>query len=76
MDPRGEERQREKLARLRAERDQERWAAALENVRRTAEGNENIMPALIEAAHAYATLGEITNVLKGVFGVHHFSNIV
>jgi methylmalonyl-CoA mutase N-terminal domain/subunit len=76
MDPRGEERQREKLARLRAERDQERWAAALENVRRTAEGNENIMPALIEAAHAYATLGEITNVLKGVFGVHQFSNIV
>ena len=76
MDPRGEERQREKLARLRAERDQERWEKALENVRRTAEGNENIMPALIEAAHAYATLGEITNVLKGVFGVHHFSNIV
>jgi methylmalonyl-CoA mutase N-terminal domain/subunit len=76
MDPRGEERQREKLARLRAERDQERWSAALENVRRTAEGNENIMPALIEASHAYATLGEIANVLKGVFGVHHFSNIV
>ena len=46
------------------------------NVRRTAEGNENIMPALIEAAHTYATLGEITNVLKGVFGVHQFSNIV
>ena len=34
------------------------------------------MPALIEAAHAYATLGEITNVLKTVFGVQEFSNIV
>jgi methylmalonyl-CoA mutase N-terminal domain/subunit len=76
MDPRGEERQREKLAALRQNRDHERWQKALENVRRTAEGSENIMPALIEAAHAYATLGEITNVLKDVFGVHHFSNIV
>jgi methylmalonyl-CoA mutase N-terminal domain/subunit len=34
------------------------------------------MPALIEAAHSYATLGEITNVLKTVFGVQEFSNIV
>jgi methylmalonyl-CoA mutase N-terminal domain/subunit len=76
MDPRGEERQREKLARLRAERDQARWSAALERVRRTAATTENIMPALIEASHAYATLGEITNELKTVFGVQEFSNIV
>jgi len=76
MDPRGEEKQREKLARLRAERDQARWSAALERVRHTATTTENIMPALIEAAHAYATLGEITNVLKTVFGIQEFSNIV
>jgi methylmalonyl-CoA mutase N-terminal domain/subunit len=76
MDPKGEEKQREKLARLRAERNQERWAAALERVRHTATTTENIMPALIEASHAYATLGEITNVLKTVFGVQEFSNIV
>jgi methylmalonyl-CoA mutase N-terminal domain/subunit len=76
MDPRGEEKQREKLARLRAERDQERWSAALERVRKTATTTENIMPALIEAAHAYATLGEISNEMKKVFGVQEFSNIV
>lgn len=76
MDPKGEEKQREKLARLRAERDQEKWAAAIERVRHTATTTENIMPALIEAAHAYATLGEITNTLKTVFGVQEFSNIV
>ncbi len=76
MDPKGEEKQREKLACLRAERNQERWAASLERVRHTATTTENIMPALIEAAHAYATLGEITNVLKTVFGVQEFSNIV
>jgi methylmalonyl-CoA mutase N-terminal domain/subunit len=38
--------------------------------------DENIMPALIEASHAYATLGEISNVLKSVFGVQEFSNVV
>jgi methylmalonyl-CoA mutase, N-terminal domain len=76
MDPRGEEKQREKLARLRAERDPDRWQASLENVRRVARTSDNIMPALIEAAHAYATLGEITDVLKTVFGVQQFSNVV
>jgi methylmalonyl-CoA mutase N-terminal domain/subunit len=76
MDPKGEDKQREKLARLRAERNQERWSAALENVREIAMRDENIMPALIEAAHAYATLGEIADVLKSVFGVQEFSNVV
>ncbi|HYO50822.1 MAG TPA: methylmalonyl-CoA mutase family protein, partial [Chloroflexia bacterium] len=76
IDPKGEEMQRERLARLRAQRDPHRWQAALENVRRVAQSDDNIMPALIEAAHADATLGEITNTLKTVFGVQHFSNIV
>jgi methylmalonyl-CoA mutase, N-terminal domain len=76
IDPQGEERQRARLAQLRRERDPERYAAALEHVRRAAEGNENLMPALIEAAHAYATLGEITGVLRSVFGVQQFSTVV
>ncbi|MFL5733328.1 MAG: methylmalonyl-CoA mutase [Chloroflexia bacterium] len=76
MDPRGEEKQREKLARLRATRDSDRGQAALDHVRLVAESSDNIMPALIEAAHAYATLGEITNLLKTVFGVQEFSNVV
>ena len=76
MDPKGEEKQREKLASLRARRDPARWQESLDNVRRTAHTGENIMPALIEAAHAYATLGEITDVLKEVFGVQKFSNVV
>ncbi len=76
MDPQGEEKQREKLARLRAERDPQRWQESLENVRRIAQTDTNIMPALIEAAHAYATLGEISDVLKTVFGVQEFSNVV
>ncbi|HET7081718.1 MAG TPA: methylmalonyl-CoA mutase family protein [Chloroflexia bacterium] len=76
IDPQGEERQRARLAQLRRERDPARYAAALEHVRRAAEGSENLMPALIEAAHAYATLGEITGVLRSVFGVQQFSTVV
>ena len=76
IDPKGEEMQRERLAQLRARRDPQRWQAALDNVRRVAESSENIMPALIEAAHADATLGEITNTLKTVFGVQQFSDVI
>ncbi|MEA2573164.1 MAG: methylmalonyl-CoA mutase, N-terminal domain [Chloroflexia bacterium] len=76
MDPQGEEKQRERLARLRADRDPQRWQEALDNVRRVALTDQNIMPALIEAAHADATLGEITDVLKSVFGVQEFSTVV
>jgi methylmalonyl-CoA mutase N-terminal domain/subunit len=64
------------LARIRRERDPHRHAAALERVRQMASSGENIMPALIEAAHAYATLGEITGVLRSVFGVQKFSTKV
>lgn len=76
MDPTGEARQRERLAALRARRDPEQWREALENVRRVARSGDNIMPALIEAAHAYGTLGEINDVLKSVFGIHRHSNVV
>ena len=77
MDPQGERRQLERLDRVRRERDPDQHAAALERVRQTAaRPDENIMPALIGAAHAYATLGEITDVLRSVFGVQAFSTVV
>ena len=63
-----EEEQQKKLESLRKERDNERVERALEQIRKTCDGNENIMPALIEAAHSYATLGEITQAMKDVFG--------
>ena len=75
-DPEGEGKQCERLASLRATRDPHQWQQALDNVRRVAQSSENIMPALIGAAHAYATLGEITNVLKDVFGAQAFSNVI
>lgn len=53
---------------VRANRDQPAVAIALEKVRDAAINNQNVMPAMMGAVRAYATLGEITQTLKGVFG--------
>ncbi len=44
--------------------------AALERVRRDARGSVNLMPAFMEAVEAYATLGEIVDVLREEFGTY------
>jgi len=58
----------ERLERVRKERDQDAVQRALDNLRRVAEGTENTMPAIIEAVKTYATLGEIMDVFRSVFG--------
>jgi methylmalonyl-CoA mutase N-terminal domain/subunit len=68
MDPKGHERQLARLEALRRERDNERVGAALARLRQAAEGDENTMPHILEAVRAYATLGEVTDVLRQVFG--------
>jgi methylmalonyl-CoA mutase N-terminal domain/subunit len=70
IDPEGERRQVEAVRRVRAERDPASWAAALLRVEDAARGEDNLMPALIEAVNAYATVGEISNVLRGAWGEH------
>jgi methylmalonyl-CoA mutase N-terminal domain/subunit len=62
------ERQRTKLERLRDERDSASAEQALERLRNASAGDENLMPAIIEAVHAYCTLGEICGAMRGVFG--------
>src|SRR6266481_2378424 len=64
----GERAHLERLNRVRRERDNVAVKGALENLRRVAEGTENTMPAIIEAVRAYATLGEIMDVFRAVFG--------
>ncbi|TMD67197.1 MAG: methylmalonyl-CoA mutase [Chloroflexi bacterium] len=64
----GERAHLERLNRVRRERDNEAVKRSLENLRRVAEGTENTMPAIIEAVKAYATLGEIMDVFRSVFG--------
>jgi methylmalonyl-CoA mutase N-terminal domain/subunit len=68
VDPTMAERQREKLERLREERDSAAAEQALGRLRAAAEGQENLMPAIIEAVHAYCTLGEISGTMREVFG--------
>ncbi len=70
MDPQGEERQIARLQRVRAERDPREWERAMTALRHAAEGADNLMPPLIDAVKAYATLGEICGLLKEVFGEH------
>jgi methylmalonyl-CoA mutase N-terminal domain/subunit len=68
VDYAGQQAHLERLHRVRRERDQAAVKRALQNLRRACEGTENTMPALIEAAGAYATLSEIMDVFRAVFG--------
>jgi methylmalonyl-CoA mutase N-terminal domain/subunit len=70
MDPQGESRHLERLARVRAQRDRVAWRDSLDRLEAAARADENIMDALIAAVAALATIGEITDCLRGVFGEH------
>ena len=70
MDKDVERVQTERLTRVRRERDPVRHKAALEELRVAATLGQNTMPAFLECAHAYATLGEQMDVLRGVYGVY------
>ncbi len=76
VDPEVEERQKERLRRLKEKRDNDKVKEALERVKRAAESGENIMPPIIEAVRVYATVGEITDALREVFGEYTESAIL
>jgi len=58
----------EKLDRLKAERDSNAVAHALQNLQQAAKGKQNLMPYILTAVECYATLGEISDTLRVVFG--------
>ena len=60
--------QLERLARVKRNADNARVQAALAEVRRVAAGDGNLMPPILDAVRAYATLGEIVDELRAVFG--------
>ena len=70
IDPEGERRQVERVRRLRADRDPGAWAAALARLDAAARGDENLLPPLIDAVRAYATVGEISDRLRTAWGEH------
>jgi methylmalonyl-CoA mutase N-terminal domain/subunit len=65
-----------RVKQLRARRDASRAAAALEQVQRTARSKDNLMPSIIDAVKAYATVGEISDTLRKVFGEYQESVVI
>jgi methylmalonyl-CoA mutase, N-terminal domain len=70
MDPQGYQRQAERLAEVRKSRDAGKVGQALDRLRLACQGTENTMPYILDAVRAYATLGEIINVMKDTFGTY------
>jgi methylmalonyl-CoA mutase N-terminal domain/subunit len=63
-----EQKQTDRLNDVKADRDDEAVEAALAALRDAAEGEDNLMPYIVDAVKAYATVGEICNVLRETFG--------
>ncbi len=76
IDPEIERGQIERLHALRARRDSAKTQDALADVERRARGSENLMPAILAAVEAYATVGEISDALRRVFGEYRESVVV
>ncbi|MCU0589158.1 MAG: methylmalonyl-CoA mutase family protein [Syntrophobacteraceae bacterium] len=57
-----------KLKKMRAERDAGKWKAALDHLREVSQSEENVMPAVIEAVKARATVGEVCDVWRSIYG--------
>ena len=70
VDPDLERDQVERVRALRARRDPAAWSSAMQTLENAARTDLNVMPPIIEAVLAWATVGEIANCLRGVFGEH------
>ena len=70
IDPEIERRQIDRVRAVRASRDAPAWREALDAVARAAKGSDNLVPPIIRAVEARATVGEIADTLRMVFGEH------
>ena len=69
VDPELEKKQRERLAQVKKNRDNGKVTKALKNLEEIARSQDNTMPAFIDCVEAYASIGEICDVLRKVFGI-------
>ncbi|HEX3054434.1 MAG TPA: methylmalonyl-CoA mutase family protein, partial [Aggregatilineaceae bacterium] len=76
MDPQGYDRQVARLERLRKERDHDAVQRALDSLRKAAQGTDNLMPCILDAARAYATLQEIMDVMRQEFGLYQEKHVI
>jgi methylmalonyl-CoA mutase N-terminal domain/subunit len=68
VDPELEAQQVQRTRQVRQSRDQGRWTTALGEVTRAARSTDNLVPAIVAAVESHATVGEIADTLRGVFG--------
>jgi methylmalonyl-CoA mutase N-terminal domain/subunit len=71
VDPAVEQRQRDRLAALRARRDSARTGELLGRIETAARGSENLMPLILAGVEAELTLGEICGALRNAWGEYH-----
>jgi methylmalonyl-CoA mutase N-terminal domain/subunit len=76
VDPAMLERQKARLARVRAERDAVRASAALQVLGQVAGGSENLLPRILECVRAYVTIGEICDTLRSRWGAYRSAAVV
>ncbi len=76
IDPALEPRQVERVRALRARRDQQPWQAALKRVEDASRSGENLMPHIIAAVEANATVGEISDTMRKVFGEYRETIVI
>jgi methylmalonyl-CoA mutase N-terminal domain/subunit len=70
IQPEVEQYQKEKLLKVKRERDNGKAKQALAALKKAAQGTDNVLPPILEAVRDYATLGEISDTLREVFGEH------
>lgn len=76
VDPRVEQLQRDKISTTKDSRDENAVQEKLQALKKAAEGEDNTMPFILDAVKAYATLGEICDVLREVFGEYQQSVVI
>jgi len=76
IDGSSQQHQLEKLKNLKSRRSNEKVAASLDALKRAAEGPENTMPFILDAVRSYATLGEICDAFRDVFGTYTETSVL
>ena len=65
----------ENLNKIKEERDNDKVEEKLERLKEAAKGTENLMPFIVDAVREYASIGEIIDTLKEIFGAYHEDSI-
>jgi methylmalonyl-CoA mutase N-terminal domain/subunit len=71
-----ERKQVERIQALRARRDAATWKQAIDAIRTTAGTGDSLMPHIVTAVDAYATVGEISDAMRGIFGEYHETVVI